>query len=179
MVVRTQKYLVQLDWFHKKGWNLFVICPGVQKNDPIVLDWRNNWNKMMKNRAVILLSALIVYLSINHVSGEIDCHYCGIRKLCTLPYDEEFAEKITCKKSCMKFDGNADDGKRVLVRSCGVEDTNICNKTTNWHGSKGEKCICNAENCNSAMSNYFTLKEIIQNITSSFLIICVFICKHP
>ena len=54
------------------------------------------------------------------VNGAIECHYCGPRKLCTLPYDEEKSERITCEKSCMKFDGKSEtDGKRVLVRSCG------------------------------------------------------------
>ena len=71
----------------------------------------------------------------------------------------------------MKFDGNAEDGKRVLVRSCGKEDTNICNKTTPWHGSIGEKCICNAENCNNAERKYLTLKLLVISIIFSLGII--------
>lgn len=133
----------------------------------------------MKNIIIILSTALILYFSVKQVSGDIECHYCGIRKLCTLPYEKEFSEKITCTKSCMKFDGNAEDGKRVLVRSCGVEDTNVCNKTTNWHGSTGEKCICNAANCNGATAKYFAPKEIIQNIALSYLMIYVFLSKKP
>ena len=117
----------------------------------------------------IVLSVLVLYISIYEVSGIIECHYCGIRKLCSLPYDDTLAEKISCAKSCMKFDGQAEDGKRVLVRSCGVEDTNICNKTTTWHGSKGEKCICNAANCNGATKTYETICSIIPTI--AFLLI--------
>ena len=123
----------------------------------------------MKNFKIFVLSVLVLYLSIYHVSGIIECHYCGIRKLCTLPYDDTFSEKISCAKSCMKFDGQAEDGKRVLVRSCGVEDTNICNKTTTWHGSKGEKCICNAANCNGVTKTYANIYHVIP--TAAFLLI--------
>ena len=120
--------------------------------------------------AAILLSALIVYISVYQAFGKIDCHYCGIRKLCTLPYIDTSSEKITCDKSCMKFDGEAPDGKRVLVRSCGFEDTNICNKTTEWNGSRGEKCICNAENCNTASTINFSVGRIIQISIIPFLL---------
>ena len=141
-----------------------------KKNAPVYLVPKD-CGRMMKN-ATFLLSffTLILYLSIKEISGEIECHSCGIRKLCSLPYNEEFAEKLTCKTACMKFDGNAEDGKRVLVRTCGLEDTNACNKTTEWHGAKGETCICNAANCNKANSNYFTLNEIVHNITMTLLI---------
>lgn len=118
----------------------------------------------MKTSKGIVVSVLVLYLSIYQASGIIECHYCGIRKLCTLPYDDTFSEKISCEKSCMKFDGQAEDGKRVLVRSCGVEDTNICNKTTTWHGSKGEKCICNAENCNGSTKIYANNGSFIHSI---------------
>ena len=125
----------------------------------------------MKNAKFLLsLSVLILYFSVKQISAEIECHSCGIRKLCSLPYNADYAETITCKKACMKFDGYAEDGKRVLVRTCGLEDTNACNKTTEWHGSKGVTCICNAANCNIANSNYFTLKQIFHNITISLLI---------
>ena len=123
---------------------------------------------MNKSTQNFLFCALAFYFFATRVSGVIDCHYCGIRKLCTLPYDDSFSEKISCAKSCMKFDGFAEDGKRVLVRSCGFEDTNICNKTTQWHGSKGEKCICNAENCNSSNSKYSNVSNIAQLITLLF-----------
>ena len=123
----------------------------------------------MRNLKKIVLSILVLYLSIYQVSGIIECHYCGIRKLCSLPYDDTFSEKISCAKSCMKFDGKAEDGKRVLVRSCGVEDTNICNKTTTWHGSKGEKCICNAANCNGATKTNVNISNLIPTI--AFLLI--------
>ena len=123
---------------------------------------------MNKSTKSLLYCALAFYFFATRVSGVIDCHYCGIRKLCTLPYDDSFSEKISCAKSCMKFDGFAEDGKRVLVRSCGFEDTNTCNKTIQWHGSKGEKCICNAENCNSSNSKYSNLSIFAQLITLLF-----------
>ena len=126
----------------------------------------------MKAFTAALLSALILYLSLYFASGSIDCHYCGIRNLCTLPYDETFSEKISCPKSCMKFDGKASDGKRVLVRSCGFEDTNICNKTTDWHGSVGEKCICNASDCNTSQSMHSNRNIIVINISVAFLVMC-------
>ena len=122
----------------------------------------------------IWLSALIFCNSVYQALGKIDCHYCGIRKLCTLPYVDTSSEKITCDKSCMKFDGEAPDGKRVLVRSCGFEDTNICNKTTEWNGSRGEKCICNAENCNSSNTINARVGRIIKISTISFLAIFMF-----
>ena len=130
----------------------------------------------MKNFKIFVLSVLVLYLSIYQVSGIIECHYCGIRKLCTLPYDDTFSEKISCAKSCMKFDGQAEDGKRVLVRSCGVEDTNICNKTTTWHGSKGEKCICNAANCNGVTKTYANIYHVIP--TAAFLLIFMITNKY-
>ena len=124
--------------------------------------------------AAILLSALIFCISVDQTLGKIDCHYCGIRKLCTLPYVDTSSEKITCAQSCMKFDGEAPDGKRVLVRSCGFEDTNICNKTTEWNGSRGEKCICNAENCNTANTINAHVLKIIQISIIPFLTIFMF-----
>lgn len=85
------------------------------------------------------------------VEGSIQCHYCGIRRLCQLPFDQEAAETITCDQSCMKFDGFADDGKRIIVRSCGHEDLNTwCNASYDWNGSKGTYCLCNSANCNPA-----------------------------
>ena len=124
---------------------------------------------MKPSKTSILFSALILCMCVYQTFGKIDCHYCGIRKLCTLPYVDTSSEKISCDKSCMKFDGDAPDGKRVLVRSCGFEDTNICNKTTEWNGSKGEKCICNAANCNSASTIDSSIGKIIQWSTVSFL----------
>ena len=53
---------------------------------------------------VPLLCSLFVVLT-GFAEGKIECHYCGIRKLCTLPYDPKTAEFINCPVSCMKFDG--------------------------------------------------------------------------
>ena len=72
------------------------------------------------------------------VEGSILCHYCGINLKCPLPFDENKVETINCAKSCLKFDGNSEaDNKRVLVRGCGEEDANICNKNSTYHGAKG------------------------------------------
>ena len=129
----------------------------------------------MESSKLILLFVL-AFMSIQIVSSEIECHYCGIRHLCTLPYEESFSERITCEKSCMKVDGFAHDGKRVIVRSCGAEDTNLCNKTTNWYGAEGETCICNAANCNQAQP---TMKDLpIKCLLASVILLlghhCIF-----
>ena len=47
------------------------------------------------------------------------CYYCGITDICEMPYDTDEAKYISCEKSCLKFDGNAKDGKRVVIRTCG------------------------------------------------------------
>ncbi len=41
-------------------------------------------------------------------------------KECPLPWNEEGTDKLNCSSgSCMKFDGWASDGKRVMMRDCG------------------------------------------------------------
>ena len=104
----------------------------------------------------LLYCALAFYFFATRVSGVIDCHYCGIRKLCTLPYDDSFSEKISCAKSCMKFDGKSlMDDRRVLVRTCGVEDINRCDKNVTYLGARGTFCVCNGINCNSGIQLKF------------------------
>ena len=34
--------------------------------------------------------------------------------------------KFQCDKSCVKFDGYAKDGKRIVVRNCGYFTANEC-----------------------------------------------------
>ena len=66
--------------------------------------------------------------------------------------------RVTCAKSCMKFDGYSEtDSKRVLIRSCGEQDINKCSKNSTWFGAKGEMCLCNAENCNTATNVAYNL----------------------
>ena len=62
------------------------------------------------------------------------------------------SNKKFCKKACMKFDGIAEDGKRVLVRDCAPNDMdkNECEEEKEWFGATGSICYCNAENCNPA-----------------------------
>lgn len=94
---------------------------------------------------------IIILALISLAKANIECHYCGLRQLCPLPYDEDKTERISCAKSCMKFDGYSDmDNRRVLVRGCGAEDLNRCSKNSTWFGAKGEMCICNAQECNNA-----------------------------
>ena len=55
---------------------------------------------------------------ISSVEAGMECHYCGMRGICTLPYVAEKSgavEKINCTHSCMKFDGADGNGKRVVV----------------------------------------------------------------
>ena len=85
-----------------------------------------------------MIKLLLVVTALAQLAeSKIECHSCGIRKLCSLPYEPTKAEWITCPVSCMKFDGYAADGKRILYRGCGDIDTNICNKTTEWFGAEG------------------------------------------
>ena len=101
---------------------------------------------------IVLFPLLLICCCLFSTSNaNIDCNYCGERKLCPLPYNEKETERVSCEKSCMKFDGHSVvDNKRVLVRSCGEQDINLCSKNTTWFGAKGVLCLCNGENCNSA-----------------------------
>lgn len=91
---------------------------------------------------------------ISLTAADIDCYYCGYLELCELPYkaDSDDVDHITCPDSCMKFDGYAEDGKRVLARGCAPEtlETNVCVPDFDYHGAKGEICQCNAAKCNGA-----------------------------
>ena len=55
-----------------------------------------------------------------------------------------------CPKACLKFDGFAPDGKRVIIRDCAAEgqDTNECVDSQEYSGAEGQMCVCNAANCN-------------------------------
>ena len=107
------------------------------------------------------LSALffVSFMLTSFTSAQIACHYCGIEKLCPLPYDVKdilsdgsSSNKKFCNKACMKFDGVAEDSKRVLVRDCAPDDMdkNECEEEKEWFGATGTICYCNAENCNPA-----------------------------
>ena len=123
--------------------------------------------KMNRFWLLIILTSLL-----NLAKASIECHYCGLRALCPLPYKEEETERIPCAKSCMKFDGYSEvDNKRVLIRSCGEEDVNRCGKNSTWFGARGEMCLCNAANCNTAsMSVSFSGYSIIGCILLKILL---------
>lgn len=105
--------------------------------------------KIMKKHNNFALILIFISISIISIEASITCRYCGISLTCPLPFDENKVETITCAKSCLKFDGNSEsDNKRVLVRGCGEEDANICNKNSTYHGAKGTTCVCNASHCN-------------------------------
>ena len=95
----------------------------------------------MKSHNIFELILILFSMSsvlIISIEASISCHYCGISLTCPLPFDENKVETINCAKSCLKFDGNSEaDNKRVLVRGCGEEDANICNKNSTYHGAKG------------------------------------------
>jgi hypothetical protein len=82
------------------------------------------------------------------------CHYCGITNNCPLPYDVEDEDNkfIMCDKSCLKFDGFAMDGKRVLVRTCGyfVSDECVDGQFFEDSGTVGNICHCLEDKCNLA-----------------------------
>ncbi len=108
----------------------------------------------------VLLLVAVLSAVIQESAGVITCHYCGIEDLCPLPYNDvnrpvaagaKVAKKL-CAKACLKFDGHAPDGKRVVIRDCGGPnaDTNKCTEDFEFFGAKGNMCYCNAGNCNGA-----------------------------
>ena len=74
----------------------------------------------------IIVGLFLLNVSMRSVEADIECHYCGMRDTCTLPYMQTSASKITCQDSCMKFDGKDPNGKRVVVRSCGKKNLTKC-----------------------------------------------------
>ena len=56
----------------------------------------------------------------------VDCYNYGIKDNCELPFGKD-NEKITkCEKACVKFDGYAKDGERIVVRNCGYPTDDEC-----------------------------------------------------
>jgi len=89
-----------------------------------------------------------------YVNGEIECHYCGMKDVCNLPYVINGAEKVNCKNSCMKFDGKDVNGKRVIVRSCGEGRITECRSNEKWSTAEGTLCHCNTHDCNFATTSF-------------------------
>ena len=98
-------------------------------------------------------------------SGMKSCYYCGIKDNCELPYDKDDGERIQCDKSCLKFDGQAKDGKRIVVRNCGYFTADECIHGASYEDTDtiGTICHCLEPDCNSAQLHY------VNNI-SAFLV---------
>ncbi|QQP57432.1 Uncharacterized protein FKW44_002426 [Caligus rogercresseyi] len=87
------------------------------------------------------LTSLFHFLLISRgITGDISCHYCGLRTLCPT---------IQCKTACFKFDGRNPSGDRVVVRECSDLDKNDCQDDAPWHGATGRACVCNGNMCNA------------------------------
>ena len=103
----------------------------------------------------------------------IQCHYCGVKDLCQVPYYEDEAEFITCPVSCMTFQGSDEhpdnviqwgltniffrfskSGQKIIVRDCGFFEADECtaNKMYENTDAKGTLCHCLTDKCNSAFS---------------------------
>ena len=85
--------------------------------------------------------------------GPLQCYYCGITDNCRIPYATEpknGAKNITCDKSCVKFDGIARDGKRVIVRNCGYFKADECIEGAYFEDPDtiGTICHCLTDKCN-------------------------------
>ena len=90
--------------------------------------------------------------------GGLQCHYCGIKDLCKLPYDSLEAELITCPKSCLKFDGYA-NGQRVIVRDCADTELDECSEEPQQYANTratGTLCTCIGDKCNTAVTTSLT-----------------------
>ena len=86
-------------------------------------------------------------------NGPLQCYYCGITDNCRIPYTTEAengAKNITCDKSCVKFDGIARDGKRVIVRNCGYFKADECVEGAYFEDPDtiGTICHCLTDKCN-------------------------------
>lgn len=115
----------------------------------------------MKLVLTLILASLLsktkgqdVQTSEEDVNVKKSCYYCGITDNCELPYDTEDATMIECEKSCMKFDGQAVDGKRIVVRNCGYFLANECIEGAFFENEDtiGTICHCIDSQCNSAIN---------------------------
>lgn len=72
---------------------------------------------------------------------------------CPLPWDESKVGTVNCTTTtCMKFDGWASDGKRIMMRDCGFFTADECRdeETINGVETKGNLCHCTGAHCNTA-----------------------------
>ena len=90
----------------------------------------------------------------------VDCYYCDN---CELPFDKDNGKIIKCEKACLKFDGYAKDGKRIVVRNCGFLTGDEClDGISKYEDTIGTTCHCQQDKCNSA--------PVLYNIYSFILI---------
>ena len=121
-----------------------------------------SWPRAAAAPSIVLVAVVLLVVLISQTSADIPCHYCGHQDLCPLPYidknrpesEDSVKLKKMCPKACLKFDGFAPDGKRVIIRDCAAEgkDTNECEDLQEYSGASGQMCVCNAANCNRASS---------------------------
>lgn len=81
------------------------------------------------------------------------CYQCGVTMTCENPFEN--ASLVTCQKSCMKFDGFAPDGMRVIMRDCGYFEAQGCvhDQPFERNSAVGTVCHCNDDDkCNSGIS---------------------------
>ena len=111
--------------------------------------------------------------------GPLQCWYCGITDNCRIPYDTEadVAMKIPCDKSCVKFDGTARDGKRVVIRNCGYFQANECVEGAFFEDTDtvGTICHCLEDGCNS--SNTIRLNHWVLLINVATVLLGRIFCK--
>ena len=108
-----------------------------------------------KWKMIATFSLFFKLFNMSSVEGKIECHFCGIEDTCTLPYIITSSSKTECNDSCMKFDGKDPGGKRVVVRSCGTQNSTKCFINEKWNKAVGEICYCNSVNCNLATTRNF------------------------
>ena len=81
------------------------------------------------------------------------CYYCGIEKPCPFAFDseKESVRTIECEKSCLKFDGYTERGKRVIIRDCGYYLATECGPGEYEDSADGTVCHClDGDKCNGS-----------------------------
>ena len=111
-------------------------------------------------RLVIVITSLCLHSAVVQCDEEVTvkeestlrCYYCGIVDICDLPYDNDDGKQIHCDKSCLKFDGQAKDGKRIVVRNCGFFLAEECISGTSYEDTDtvGTICHCLTDDCNAS-----------------------------
>jgi len=103
--------------------------------------------------------------------SNLKCYYCGIKDNCQLPFDTEEGKLIECDKSCLKFDGLAKDGKRIVIRNCGYFTTNECIEEASYEDKDtiGTICHCLDDQCNTALNLNAQMSSFILMLILTFL----------